>query len=323
MTLEDNLPAELCGPDTSITQIAAGLSGAGVHRVATAGGRTFVLKTSGHQETLDRWRDRLQIQRLAAGAGLAPRVVHADEERRSVVTEFVVDRSFAAFYMEPGTHEAALARLGGTIRRLHALEPPVEMEAADPVGHLRVIATALAGFAVPSFVAAAIERVLSNAPPVDRPLVLSHNDVNPTNLVWDGDRLLLLDWDTAAPNDAFYDLASVAVFLRMDDAKCQKLLASYGHAPTSDLPPGFRYNRRLVAALCGAAFLQLARKNGHAGASETDTLDAVPSLAGFYRRMRSGALRVANSEGQWCFGLALVKTSIELEDSESKRHAGA
>ena len=43
--LEDCLPTELRGPATSITRIAAGLSGAGVYRVDAAG-QMFVLKTA-------------------------------------------------------------------------------------------------------------------------------------------------------------------------------------------------------------------------------------------------------------------------------------
>jgi hypothetical protein len=37
-----------------------------------------------------------------------------------------------------------------------------------------------------------------------------------------GENLLLLDWDTAAPNDPYYDLAALSVFLRMDEATCEE-----------------------------------------------------------------------------------------------------
>jgi thiamine kinase-like enzyme len=42
---------------------------------------------------------------------------------------------------------------------------------------------------------------------------LSHDDVNPTNLVYDGNRLLLLDWDNAGKNEPMYDLATISVFV--------------------------------------------------------------------------------------------------------------
>ena len=62
------------------------------------------------------------------------------------------------------------------------------------------------------FVEDAIGRMLGDDGPVcERPIVLSHNDVNPTNLVHDGERLLLLDWETAGPNEPFYDLAAISI----------------------------------------------------------------------------------------------------------------
>jgi hypothetical protein len=43
-----------------------------------------------------------------------------------------------------------------------------------------------------------------------------------------------------------------------------------------------------------------------------ETLDSAPSLDEFYQRIRSGSLDVGTAEGQWCFGLALAKTSVRL-----------
>ena len=40
-----------------------------------------MLKISGAEEPLAAWRRKVHIQQLAAGAGLAPRVVHADGAR--------------------------------------------------------------------------------------------------------------------------------------------------------------------------------------------------------------------------------------------------
>jgi aminoglycoside phosphotransferase (APT) family kinase protein len=312
MSLEACLPADLRGPTTTITRIAAGLSGAGVYRVEAAG-QTFVLKVSGEDEPLAGWRRNLHIRQLAASAGLAPRVIHVDEARRAVVSIFVIDRSFPAFYLDPRTREAALALLGRTLRRVHELPLPPEADSKDAREYLADIWSGLeSNFAVPAFVGDAVGRVLAEeAPDRERALVLSHNDVNPSNLVYDGENLLLLDWETAGPNDPFYDLAAISVFARMDEESCQRLLAAYDGEPVSTLPARFAYSRRLVAVLCGALFMRLAHRSGHAGATG-ETLDSTPSLGDFYQRMRSGSLSIATGEGQWWFGLALLKASVAL-----------
>lgn len=310
MDLEACLPAELRTPSTTITKIAAGMSGAGVYRV-TAGERAFVLKVGDAREPLEPWRHKVAILRKAASAGLAPEVVHVDEDRRAVVSVFVVDRSFFARYLDPRGRDAAIALLGRTLRRVHDLPVPPGATSNDPRAMLATLAAALAG-AAPPFAQEAIERVRAEVPPpADRAPVLSHNDVNPTNLVDDGLRLLLLDWDVSGPNPPYYDLAAVAVFLRMDDATCAALLAAHDDAPPTALPAGFTYARRLIAALCGALFMNLARQVGHAGATDT-TLASAPSLVEIYGQLRSGALDVRSGLGQWSFGLALIKASAEL-----------
>jgi thiamine kinase-like enzyme len=98
--------------------------------------------------------------------------------------------------------------------------------------------------------------LLAEEPPASgRPVVLSHNDVNPSNLVYDGEHILLHDWETSGPNDPLYDLATVALFLRMDESTCERLVAAHDGEPVARLPARFVYDRRLAGVLCCAVFL--------------------------------------------------------------------
>ncbi|MDC0741619.1 phosphotransferase [Polyangium mundeleinium] len=311
MTLEDLLPSDLRGPTTTITPIAAGLSGAGVYRVEAAG-QAFVLKVAAESESADDWRNTLHIQRLAADTGLAPRIVHVDEPRRAVLTAFVADRSFAAFYRDPRTHDAALTQLGHTVRRIHALPVPEGARERDPRAFLLQIWNGFqAGIALPAFAGEAVQRALAEeSPPREGALVLGHNDLNPSNLIYDGASILVLDWATAGPMDPDYDLAVLSVFLRMDEGTCLRLLSAYDGRPFVELPRRFRYTRRLVAALAGVMQLDLARQRQHAGATGAETLDATPSLGEFYQRMAAGALKLGTADGHWAFGLALLKECL-------------
>lgn len=312
MPLEDCLPPDLRTPATTLTRIAAGLSGAGVYRV-DSDGRSFVLKVAAESEDSADWRRALDIQRLAADAGLSPRVVHADAARRAVLTDFVTDRSFATFYRDPRTHDGALDQLGRTVRRIHALPLAPHTRGRDPRAFLAQMWEVLqTGFALPDFAADAVQRVLAEEPPLPGREVLGHNDLNPSNLVYDGETILVLDWAAAGPADASYDLATLAVFLRMDDGDCLRLLAAYDGAPCTALPERFRYARWLVAALAGTMQLYIARQMKHPGATGAETATAALPLGEFYQRMREGALRLGTAEGQWAFGLALLKEGLAL-----------
>lgn len=308
MTLDTALPEHLRGPATTITKIAAGLSGAGVYRV-DANGEPFVLKVSAASEPLADWRRRVQIQQLAAEEGLAPHVVHVDEAQRAVTSTLVVDRSFRAFYRDPATHDAAFAELARVIRRVHALTIPVDAEPSDPRSYLAKVWSGLDGFPVPAVIADAVTEALATEPLRDRTFVLSHNDVNPSNLVYDGEKILLVDWDAAGVNDPYFDLAAVSIFLRMDAATCAKLLAAYDATPAAALPERFIWNRRILGVLFCTVTMTLARQGGHAGVPAATSLDDAHSLGDFYQRMSSGAVSLATPEGKWEFALALLKES--------------
>lgn len=305
------LPEWLRRPETSVTRVAAGLSGAGVYRV-TSGEAAFVLKVAADSEDDAEWRRSVDVQRLAASIGVAPAVVHvnAADGRRAVLSEYVADQGFVSFYRGPETHDRALQALGTTLRAVHDLPVPEGAPATAPGVFLERAARSLDGFALPSFAYEALARALAVPAPVKPRRVLSHNDVNPTNLAFDGQRVRLLDWAAAAENEEYFDLASAALFLRMEADECLQLLGAYAGGPVTTVPERFTALRRLVGAMVGAIQLRLARAAGHAGATGAETPASIPSLAEVYQRLRTGDLILRAPEGLWTFGLSMMKESL-------------
>src|SRR3569623_835839 len=91
--------------------------------------------------------------------------------------------------------------------------------------------------------------------------------------------------------------AAAAGFLRLSDAGCRALCAAHGNVSFDDR---FRYERRLVAALCGALFLSLAKQPFD---------DPGLKLGACYQQMRAGTLVMSSPEGRWTFGLALLRAA--------------
>lgn len=305
--LRQCLPEESRAPSTTITRIAAGMSGAGVYRVE-GGDERFVLKITPSDEPIEEWRNHLAVQRSAATAGIAPRILHVDEDRRAVLSALVVDRSLPAHLGNPSTRAAAVSALGQMLRKRRDLPVPTGMQRVDALAALTEMWESIPqDFPLPPFVGEAVSAVLAEPSPADDGApVMSHNDVNPSNLSFDGERVLLLDWQTAAPNHLMYDVATIAMFLRLDDATCAKLVAaSSDDAPVDVLPASFLHFRRVAVVLSGIAALRAARSRGHAGGEIAR--DATPALGEVYQLMRSGAFDLGALSGQWTFGLALVK----------------
>jgi hypothetical protein len=98
----------------------------------------------------------------------------------------------------------------------------------------------------------------------------------------------------------------------MDEATCRSLLSAYDDGQVTALPDRFVYSRRLAAALAGSMQLFIARQMNHPGATGAETPASTPSLGEFYQRMRAGDLKVGTADGQWAFGLALLKESLAL-----------
>jgi aminoglycoside phosphotransferase (APT) family kinase protein len=143
---------------------------------------------------------------------------------------------------------------------------------------------------------------------------LSHNDVNPGNLVYDEATLLLVDWDVAGRNDPYYDLAAIALFHRMDDESCRRLLSAHDGEPVTEIPPVFAYMRRLIAVLAAVVGMGMQLSDGRsaAGSGAIETLESTMSLGEFYQKLRTGEMRLDSLEGGRAFGLALIKESFAL-----------
>lgn len=302
------LPESLRPAGTTVTRVNQGQSGAGVYRVEGPAGH-FILKRTSADEPLDNWTRHLGFQRAAAERGVAPNVVHADANARVVISEAVHDRAFAGRYHTPETHAEAMQLLGTTIRALHDIPLTDDTPEAAAMAFMReMLNAAKTHGALPAWVEENVTTLLSETPPPrTRPNVASHNDLNPSNLIFDGTRLMLLDWNTVSANDPYYDLATVSVFLRMDADACRRLLAAYLSSSTDEfaaLPAGFLYARRVAAGLAGTALLHVAGLRGYRGASDVALADA-PTLLDVYAAMRAGALSMSAGEGQWRLGIAL------------------
>lgn len=302
--LQACLPEHLRTPSTTLARMGKGLSSASVFRVEADGAR-FALKVGAASVPLETWRRGVEIHRLAAEAGIAPRVVHVDEARRAVLSEHAGDRGFYAQIAIPQTRDAALERLGQVMRRVHALPIPGSA-AVEPTEPFDVVWAGLADFTLPTFARTAIERARAEVTARDeRPLVLSHNDPNPSNLVFDGQRLLLLDWDGAGPNDPFYDLAALALFLRLDEPSTARLIAAHDATPLRAVPERFRQVRRLAAAQAALMAFDVVRRLGHPGGELQ--VEEVPTLEGVHAALSAGSLSLSSREGLWAFALALAR----------------
>jgi len=300
------LPEEHVGTVTAIQAISMGLSGAGVYAVSSTRGE-LVLRVQREGGEASHWTQQLRVLRRAAARGVAPALVHVDEAARAIVSTRVAGVHLAAALTDPGQRGAVFASVVAQLRALHALDV-AGIEERDPLVYARDrLATQRVRPGFPAWAAAlepifdAIEVTLARDPR----RVLSHNDLNPGNVVWDGARAWLVDWEVAGVTHPFYDLAALAMFLQLGDAAAHGLLAQHEQTPIDDEARAtFAALRRLAALLCGLTFASLVPDLGLLPAS-------APTLSACYAELRSGTLDLQDPRGRGAFALALIQLGMD------------
>jgi thiamine kinase-like enzyme len=179
-------------------------------------------------------RDReVAVSRAAHRAGIAPELVLA--EAGVLVLRFVAGRALGA---DDVRSPAMLARIAELLRRSHR----------DIAPHLRGPAPCFWVFhALREYLAqldaqgrlpgrtARLRRIVAQLERTVGPtrLALTHNDLMPGNIIDDGRRLWLIDWEFAGFGAPLFDLASLAVDNEIDEAGQAQLLAFYFGRPAS------------------------------------------------------------------------------------------
>ncbi len=129
--------------------------------------------------------------------------------------------------------------------------------------------------------------------------------MNPGNILWDGTRAWLVDWEVAGLTHPFYDLAVLAMFLQLDAAAAHDLLAQQEQRPIDDGARAvFAALRRLAALLCGTIFASMVPDLGLLPAS-------APTLTACYAEMRAGKLDLQDPRGRGAFALALLRLGTD------------
>jgi aminoglycoside phosphotransferase (APT) family kinase protein len=303
------LPDDRVGVVERVDPIRMGLSGAGVYAVTASRG-AYVLRVQPREIDAGYFAQQLRILRRAADAGVAPPIVHVDEAARAVVSVRVQGVPIAAVTPDPAQRGAVLASVVDRLRALHALDPSGIAE-RDPLPYTH--AAWAAGKVRPGFPPWAVDLApmldaIAATLAGDRRRVVSHNDVNPVNVMWDGARAWFVDWEVAGLGHPHYDLATLALFLRMDDDAALDLAARHDGAPLDERARAiFRALRQLVGLLCGLTFLGLVED---LSVRPAPTRADAPSLSDFYAALRAGELDMQSPRGCASFGLALLGESI-------------
>jgi len=211
------------GP-VSLEPLQGGLTN--ISYVATDNGGKYVVRCGADIPAHHVFRDReVAVSRAAFEAGLSPEIVHV--EPGIIVLRFVAARTFTEADLRADAlrivallktcHRDVARRLRGPANMFwvfHVIRDYVRLIDADP-----------------AYLALA-DRL--EAAQVPLPIVFGHNDLLPGNLMDDGRRLWLIDWEYAGFGTAMFDLANLSSNGEFDAAGDTALLDAYFDGKVDD-----------------------------------------------------------------------------------------
>ncbi len=273
------------------TPLSGGLSGAGVWRIRV-GGIAYLLKVETPER--DGLRDphrSYACMKLAAEACIAPRVRYADPGDGVMILDHVEARDFI------GARADLVIELAQAVRALHATPgfPPL----VDYLDGLAALVDQAEG-AVPAGTFGVWERLYAVCRGLEPQPVSSHNDLNPRNILWDGRRVWLIDWEAAFRADRYVDLAAVANTYAADpDGEALLLRTYFGREGTTAEHARLWLFRQVSHVFHAAIFLVEQARGG--------SLDG-PELDAIHQGLALGEPLLDTSEGRRAYGLARLRT---------------
>jgi phosphotransferase family enzyme len=291
-------------PIGAIATMTGGITTASVYRVEV-GVRKYLLRVEGEPSPLRNPHQYISM-RIATEAGIAPAIHYLDEAARIVVIDFIEQQPMKAY---PGGPRGLAQALGELFSQVQATQVfPYYVNYADIVARLfaHVRRTGLFAAGLLDAHVERLERIQETYDAGLTGLVSSHNDPVPGNILFDGARLWLIDWESACRNDPLVDAAIVLDhFARSQELEDVLLRAWFGRMPDEGLRARLATTRALTRLYYAGVMLSASAAASWT-ADETDL--SAPTPQQFRLAIDEGRLKRGAAETQHILGKMFLKS---------------
>ena len=270
-----------------ISQLTAGLSSALIFRIVVLG-KPYLLRVITRTDAMSDPSHYYSCMNRAADAGLAPHILYAGIEDRISITDFVEAKTFQI-------SEARL-KMPALIKRLHSLPPfPFRVNFFDFVDGLvqKFQVTKILPVSMTEELFHLYAKISSIYPRNIRDMVSCHNDLKPENIVFDGDRPWLVDWEAPFLNDRYMDLAIVGNFVVKNDQEEKDYLKNYFDEDVNEYHHARFFLMSQVLHMSYFTFLLLQVSSG---GKPIELKSAIPGFREFHDQMWVGNITLENNE---------------------------
>jgi hypothetical protein len=278
-----------------IRQLTVGLSTALIFRIVVKGS-PYLLRVNTRTDAMGDLTHHLTCMKPAAEASLAPRIHYANTEDRILITDFVEGRPFC--------QKEAARLLPLTLRAMHALPPfpPTRLisnyyDAVDGMVRRFEEAKIMPESEIEDLIRE-YEKMSALYRRLEPDMVASHNDLKPENMIFDGHRVWLIDWEAAFLNDRYLDLSVVANFVTANQGDEETYLHAYFGEPAGEYRRARFYIMRQMLHMAYGSFLSTL---GAAG-KPVDPTVPVPGFRDFHDGMWKSEITLKGNDTRLQYG---------------------
>ncbi|TSJ42613.1 phosphotransferase [Mucilaginibacter corticis] len=280
----------------SIEILSGGLSTALVYKIGIRG-KHYLLRLVMEVNAMNDPKRQFTCLRLAASAEIAPKVYYTSVTDGISITDFI--------YTQPQTDKTNLLHeLATTAKKIHELPLfPSFMNFLEGIDLFIVgfKASGLFSATATAELFALYHKIRTTYHWQEVDLVSSHNDLNPNNILFDGAKSWIIDWEAAFLNDRYVDLAIIAQSYARKPEQQHLLLKTYFDAePTDYQKARFFLMQQVCLLYYGLMMFRLVTDH-----VVTDTDLSAPSPEDFYALLAGGQVSLNNAEGQLQYGKVL------------------
>jgi len=288
------------GEYDSLTQIHVGLSTALTYKMVVKS-KPYILRVTTRTDAISDPTHYYQCMLPAAKAEIAPRVLYAGIEDRISITDFID--------AQPFTMDEARAMMPLLLKQLHALPPfPFRTNYLDAakmfVQRLRTSGQLPAGN---EYLFTQFDRIIAAYPADKSDWVSCHTDLKKDNILFDGNKVWLIDWEAAFLNDRYTDLAAIGNFIfSTGEDETAFLTAYFGEEPTPYQRARLFLMQQIIHLFCFALCALQA-----SGGAAIDIYVPAPGFADFHNGLWEENINLGDNKYKMQYALVHLRRYID------------
>jgi tRNA A-37 threonylcarbamoyl transferase component Bud32 len=303
-----------------IQLLAGGLSTSLVYRIVVKG-HNYLLRIVMQPDEMHNPPRQHICMGHAALHGIAPAIYYTDDDDALAITDFIEVKPIREGFT---SKQKLITALSSTVKAIHSLPLfPKLVNFMDGVDLFIQQFKALQMF--PEQVMqehfTCYAEIQEAYPRYDEDMVSSHNDLNPNNILFDGQKIWVIDWEAAFQNDRYVDLAIMAQTFVSDAQDEELFLQVYFGNELDDLKHARFFLMQQICRMYYAMLMfKLAAAQKPVDYQHNANMD-VSGITDFGAMLASGQISMDAYEGKLLYGKILLNTMLAKMKTERFKQA--